>query len=58
MIPFLLSSAYVNTFYMVRNLLHTFISNKYLSSYKMDLQIVENPNPVSMCFKMKTNISL
>jgi hypothetical protein len=26
----------VNTFYMVRNLLNTFISNNYLSSYKMD----------------------
>ena len=26
----------MNTFYMVRNLLNTFISNNYLSSYKMD----------------------
>ena len=26
---------------MVRNLLNTFISNNYLSSYKMDLQIVK-----------------
>ena len=41
MIPCSLSSAYVNTFYMVRNLLNTFISNYYLFSYKMDLQIVK-----------------
>ena len=31
----------MKTFNMVRNLLNTFISNNYLSSYKMDLQIVK-----------------
>ena len=31
----------MNTFYMVRNLLNTFMSNNYLFSYKMDLQIVK-----------------
>ena len=31
----------MKTFYVVRNLLNTFISNNYLSSYKLDLQIVK-----------------